>query len=291
MSVLRQKVSYFNSYRDVIPKDVILIDFLTSDKYKKEVDKIRTAPAKQERDKLKSQLPAITPSGLFHTRRAVDNLVSHTGLIQIDIDAKDNPDIDISVLKYELSLIDNICFAAYSVSGKGLFALIPISNPTKHKEHFLALEQDFKEDFNIVIDRSCKDVSRLRGYSYDSDYYINEDAIIYSKVIEVKPYVKPSVRRLHTAPITDGDTFFKALKLIEHNHIDITGDNEQWFTILCAIANEYGEAGRGFAHIISQYSILYDGNKCDKDYNRALKSNYSYSIGTFYYYLKPYLTA
>ena len=86
MSVLHKKVSYFKSYRDAKPKDIMLYDFLVSDKHKNEVDNVRNAKTKGEKDRLKSRLPAVTPSGLFHTRRAVANLINHSGLIQIDID-------------------------------------------------------------------------------------------------------------------------------------------------------------------------------------------------------------
>jgi BT4734-like, N-terminal domain/Primase C terminal 2 (PriCT-2) len=289
MSVLSKKVSCFSSYRDVIPKEVKLIDFLTSKKYADNVDKIRHAKTKDEIDMLKSKLPAITPSGLFHTRRAAENLVSHTGLIQIDIDGKDNKHLNISKTKELLKEIQQVCYCAFSVSGKGLFALVQISTPEKHKEHFLALERDFKEDFNIIIDKSCKDVSRLRGYSYDPEYYVNDNALIYEKLFKVKSKTLPVINKVYSEPLNEVDTFYKALKIIENNHLDITGSNEQWFSILCSIANEFGEGGRGFAHLVSQYSTLYENNRCDKDFSRALKTNYSYGLGTFYHYLKQYL--
>lgn len=288
MSYLKQKVSVFSSYRDVKPKDVVLLDFLTSTKYKSEVLKIRSANDKSIINALKSKLPAVTPSGLFENKRSIANLKRHSGLMQIDIDKQDNMQLDMMETKDLLKSIDQICYVSYSVSGKGLFALIPIAEPQKHKAHFMALEQDFKADFNIVIDKSCKDVSRLRGYSYDADFYINENAKVYTEILEQKPKQKPMkiIKSNIIAPINKEDNFYNALKIIEAKHIDITGSNEQWFTILCAIANEFGEAGRNFAHLISQYSLMYDSNRCDKDYSRALKSNYGYNLGTFYYYLK-----
>jgi hypothetical protein len=291
MSVLNQKVSMFSSYRDAEPKEVMLIDFITSSKYVDEVNTIRETNDKKKKDALKSKLPAITPSGLFKDRRCASNLIKHTGLIQVDIDKKDNEHLKMNEVKKLLTDIEQVCFASYSVSGNGLFALIKIKHPEKHKEHFIALEEDFKEDFNIIIDKSCKDVSRLRGYSYDKDYYINEDALIYDRLFEVKKPIKPKVIKLINNPITEKHDFYKALKIIDINRLDITGNNEQWFEILCSIANEYGESGRGFAHLISQYYLLYNYNRCDNDYSRALKKNYSYNIGTFFYYLKQNLTA
>lgn len=289
MSVLNQIVSVFKNYRDNIPKDVNLLKFLTSNKYKSEVEQIRSANTKQEKDALKAKLPAITPSGLFHTKRKVENLSHHTGLIQIDIDGKDNPYLNMAETKELLKQVEQVCFCAYSVSGNGLFALVPIAEPNRHREHFLALEEDFKYDLNIVIDKSCKDVTRLRGYSYDENYYMNENALVYEGLTEPKQLVLPQVKTVHIEPVNEADDFYKALEIIICNMLDITGSNEQWFSILCGIANEFGEGGRGYAHIVSQYSELYDSGRCDADYNRALSSNYSYGIGTFYHYFKQYV--
>lgn len=289
MSILNQKVSFFRNYRDNIPKDVKLLKFLTSPKYKSEVEQIRSATSKQEKNALKSQLPAITPSGVFHTKRKVENLVHHTGLIQIDIDGKDNTHLNLAETKELLMQVEQVCFCAYSVSGNGLFALVPIADPSRHRRHFLALEQDFKNDYNIVIDKSCKDVTRLRGYSYDESYYINENAVVYEGLIEPKPTVAPQVKKILTEPLNEANDFYKALEIITKNSLDITGSNEQWFSILCGIANEFGEGGRSYAHLISQYSELYDSGRCDIDYSRALKVSYSYGIGTFYHYFMQYI--
>jgi len=289
MNILNQAVSYFTNYRDNVPKDVELLKFLTSPKYKQEVEQIRNAKTKEEKDALKSKLPAITPSGIFHTKRNVKNLIRHTGIMQIDIDGKDNPHLNMAETKELLKDIEQVCFCAYSVSGNGLYALLPIENPNKHKEHFLALEEDLKYDFNIVIDSSCKDITRLRGYSYDEDCYINENALLYTGLVETPPQTPPLVKKVHIEPVNEADDFYKTLEIISHYHLDITGSNEQWFEILCAIASEYGEGGRMYAHLISQYSTLYDFDRCEADYSRALITNYSYGIGTFFHYFKQYV--
>jgi hypothetical protein len=58
----------------------ILMQFIQS-----EVAEIRATNNKEERDRIKATLPAITPSGIFTKREAV-GLVHHSGFIQFDVD-------------------------------------------------------------------------------------------------------------------------------------------------------------------------------------------------------------
>ena len=290
MRCLDKTVSIFKNYMDANPlKSIKLRTFLTSAKYKDKVERIRSIQNKKERNRLKAQLPAVTPSGLFKTKRAAANLVEHSGLIQLDIDGKDNEHLDMQEVKEILMELPIVAYCGFSVSGAGVFALVPIAQPNRHREHFLALEEDLKNDHNILIDSSCKDVTRLRGYSYDKDYYMNENALVYEGLVEFKSCSATYPKKVQIEPINETDNFYSALKIISDYCLDITGSNEQWFTILCAIANEYGENGRSSAHLVSQYSELYDSGRCDTDYNRALSTNYSFGIGTFYYYFKQYV--
>jgi len=164
------------------PKPVKLIDWLTSDKYADQVERIRATSDKKERDNLKRHLPAITPSGLFSERNEA-GLIHHSGLMQIDIDQVENPD----ALKQQISRIQNILYLGLSVSGRGLWGLIPIAQPHRHKQHFEALKADLLK-LGVVIDPACADVCRLRIYSYDPDAYFNPDA---------KPYQRLPVPKRH----------------------------------------------------------------------------------------------
>ncbi|WP_293052459.1 BT4734/BF3469 family protein [Paludibacter sp.] len=178
-------VSVFQSYKTTVPSRSINIwEWLfLSNNNNSIVDMIRSTTDENERKRLKSSLPAITPSGIFSERRA-NKLIAHSGLICIDIDGKDNPNImDMGALKKELSSNDHILYCGLSVSGNGLFCLVPIAYPEQHKGHFYALQKDFK-DMGIVIDGGCSDVSRLRGYSYDENPHVNPEALLYEKTME-----------------------------------------------------------------------------------------------------------
>ncbi len=181
-SILNIEVSCFKNYdTPANPKQVNLLSWLQSEKYNNEVEHIRAIEDKKERNELKAELPAITPSGLF-TYRAEKNLIKHSGFIQFDIDEKGNEGItNYMELKNHICNIQNVAYCGLSVSGKGFWGLIPIEHRDKHKLHFKALELMFKR-FNITIDPSCKDVSRLRGYSFDPYGYFNHKAKLFSSV-------------------------------------------------------------------------------------------------------------
>lgn len=171
------EVSFFRNVYDVHPQTISLLRWLQGiDKYNPVVDQIRATTDKATRTELKKQLPAITPSGTFTDGRKAEKLTNHSGFIALDFDNLQNPD----ETKAKISQIANVFYCGLSASGGGLWALIPISNPEHHKEHFLALRLDFLR-LGLQIDPACQDVSRLRFYSYDLDSYLNLDAIPYKK--------------------------------------------------------------------------------------------------------------
>ena len=188
-SILDIDVSCFKNYNTANnPQNVNLLVWLQSNKYESLQQKIRILETKKERDKEKSKIPAITPSGTF-TYRAGKNLIKHSGLIQIDIDLSgDNLKIsNYKDLKQHICNIPNIAYFGLSVSGTGYWGLIPISNPEKHKEHFNALFVVFKK-FGIELDDKPKNIASLRGYSFDSDAYFNHNAKVFTGLLSDAEY-------------------------------------------------------------------------------------------------------
>jgi hypothetical protein len=277
-SVLNVAVSVFKDYYDSTPiATANLLKWLKNERGREVVEEIRQTADKKKRDKIKATLPAITPSGVFRKREAAE-LVQHSGIICIDVDHKGNEQIgNFFELGTELSKIQNVAYSGLSVSGKGYMLMIPVAYPQKHKEHFAQLEKDFQE-LGIKIDPACKDVSRLRGLSYDPNAYFNHNAVVYRKKY------KPERRKNSPAPAvknSPGDTVQKFIEIIKQTNIDITMDEPDWFRISCAFANEFGETGRDYFHQVSQFHSGYDSRETDRKYDRALKSRYRYGIGTF----------
>ncbi|MBW7840793.1 MAG: hypothetical protein H3C36_14405, partial [Chitinophagaceae bacterium] len=153
-SVLDISVSAFSNYHSTSPKDVNLLTWLYSDKYADKVLAIRELSDKKERDKIKATLPAVTPGGTFSERRAT-GLINHSGLLQFDVDGVQ----DIKTTKQKICSLPNVAYCGLSVSGRGLWGLIPIVEPAHHKQYFEFIQKAFAS-MGIIIDESCKDVSR-----------------------------------------------------------------------------------------------------------------------------------
>jgi len=278
-SIFDISVSIFPSYHDAETTKVITLkQWINSSKYKSTVMKIRASDDKKQRDILKSQLPAITPAGVF-SKRGAKYLTQASGFLQFDLDAGDNPDMmDTEDWKNEIMKLGaSLC--QISVSGKGLWGLFQISNPERYEDHFRSLYAVF-ENCGMIIDKSCRDIARLRGYSFDEHTRINPDGIILSNFLP-KPSQKPK-------PPQGTDTteqVKQCLREIERTGVDITSTYEDWWSCGCSLAAEFGEMGRGYFHATSQNHPEYDAAETDKKYDECLKGS-GYSIGTFFHLCK-----
>lgn len=152
---------------------------------------------KSKRDEKKAQLPGITPSGIF-TYRSQNNLVKHSGLIQIDWDGIDPSDIVYN--KKELSKLPEIAYLGLSASGRGLWGLIPIPPvPERHKAYFEALFVTF-DKWGIQLDEKPKNIASLRGYSCDKNGYFNHHAKLFEVQKKKKVYAPPPHTNIVNTP-------------------------------------------------------------------------------------------
>lgn len=274
----KAKVSFFDNVTQANPSEEFdLYSLLTSPLFRDKVNHVRSTDAERQKQ-IKLSLPAFTASGVFNGSRKKENLKSHSGFICIDIDKQDNLNIEnFAKLKQELSNIVNIAFVGHSVSGKGFFVLIPIANPQMHEQYFVAIQEAFNQ-LGIVIDKSCKDVSRLRIVSYDKSYYIPEKAIVINSLLESNTDMK-------AFEFVDDERFTNTINAIEKQKIDITARYIDWFGIGCAIANTFNEKGRSYFHAVSKFYPKYNVKETDEQYSACLKNarENGYSLGTFFY--------
>lgn len=297
MNILETKVSFFTHFKDTTsPTEGTFLQIVNSaklvSKYAPLIERVRATTDKEERTRLKAQLPCFTPSGTF-SRRAADGLVSHSGLIQFDIDPKENPLLNLKTAAHFRAQISNfpqVAYCALSASGAGVWGVVPIAHPDQHKAHFEALKVDFA-GWGIVIDAACSNVDRLRFWSYDPEAYLNPEATIYTNLFSTTaetytPRQRPTIATDNAAKVE------AVLRQIEVTRKDITsGGNgyEDWFAIGCALANEFGENGRGYFQRASQYYPKYTNRETDGQFSHCLnKSGNGYTLGTFFEMAKRY---
>ena len=298
MNILQKNVSYYKNVGDKTGIPVQLYSFLTSAKHAGKVAELRAAVAAgldaEAISALKKSLPACTVSGLF-AERSASGLIEHSGFMAIDIDKKDNMHLtNFTDVKSELARLKEVAYCGLSCSGRGYFALIRLAYPDQHRAQFEALQSIFA-GWGLTIDNACKDVCRLRFYSYDAEAYFNLSAEPFTGVSRCKPnlhQLTPTYTNLHLTPtytnnITDAEKLSDLLRWCNATHTDITGEYGGWFEIGCGLASELGEAGRGVFHELSGHSVLYDYHKTEKQYNACLAhGGYAFKLGSVFGYAK-----
>lgn len=274
------QVSIYRNVYDNIGLSGDLFDFLTTDKWKKLSDKIRREKDTTIRNKLKLQLPACTPSGLFEERRK-DKLIKHSGYICIDIDNGDNQKIkDWPAFITWLGKLLHVAFAGLSVSGNGAFVLFKIANTHQHYRHFKAIEEDFLKH-GIIVDPACKDVARLRIYSYNAHPYINPNAKTYTKLYEKQHRQQKYYLYNHTNVEKLVD---RLVDEIVETQTNIVPNYESWFKVGAALSTIRN--GRAYFHAISSVDTSkYNFKKCDKQFDKCMRFT-EIKINTFFYYAK-----
>lgn len=168
-----------------------LIDAIRSDEYAAPVAKVRAALAADDlkaAEVAKKNLPAVSLSGVVDGQRmkaASEGRFTHSGLLQIDLDKKDNPKWSVDDMRAVLLGDAHMVAVFVTPSGKGVKGIARIqANAETHLASFLAAEAYFA-DMGLKIDRACKDPVRLCFVSHDPNAWIR--AIEGAEVFEPMP--------------------------------------------------------------------------------------------------------
>jgi len=279
-------VSLFRNYYDPVPlRTIPILDFFTktSSVLSGSVEMIRSSGDKKVRDKIKATLPCITPSGCF-SERLLSRQISHSGFICMDIDKLGKNDIP--SVKRDISLLPYSCLIGKSVSERGIFFLVEVSQPQFHKEHFDWIALDVKAKLGFDIDRSCSDPSRLRGYTIDDDLIIRRDASIVTDRHVDTEVIRDKKNEYGCG--LDRMRFFQLLRLIEEIGVDITQVRQDWIKIGTGIANEFAEDGYAYFEAISRNYNGFKVCECKKQWRSCLKGREKASIGSIFWIAKNY---
>lgn len=118
----------------------------------------------------KKTLPIVCFSGEF-SDRSDEGLFDHSGLIVLDFDH-----IDVEKSKTVLATDAYVYSCWVSPSGDGLKALVRVTNPERHRDHFRALRTYFHKQYDLEVDESGVNESRACFESYDPDLILNPGA-------------------------------------------------------------------------------------------------------------------
>lgn len=278
------QISVYRGVRDTKGHISTLFEFLNNVEYDA-IQELRSCTDQNRRKQIKLSLPQATISGIFSPTRAAGNLVRHSRLICVDIDGKDNPHIANfnTLIEDTLSQLEEVAYASRSVSGNGYFVIIPLKYPEAHKAHFEKLVRGFAA-LDIVIDRACGDVSRLRCQSFDLHQYINLSAKTYEGLYHEPKPVRPTYT-YNFSGIDAEDKVMQLCREIANRGIDLTGSYDDWMKIGAALSS-LGESGRQWFHLCSAQNQKYNAAECDRKFNNLLRSNRRIGIGTFFYLCK-----
>ena len=243
------------------------------------LEKIRSVEDKEEKNKLKQQLPCYLFAGTFSARND-NSIVEHSGLIALDFDGF--PD-DKTFKHWRKKLIkDEYTMSVFtSPSGDGLKSIvkIPKCDRDEHKLYFTALEKHFDCEY---FDTSCKNISRACYESYDSNIFINYESKLWVEKSEEEGYQftdrEPQIVLKETNEIIE-----RLLKWWTRDFGLIKGRRNNNLFILASSFNEYG---------VNQYvaestilSQIVAGSMPEKEVENVIKSAYKsrHLFGTKYF--------
>ena len=230
------------------------------------VNEIRNTIDKEKANNLKKNLPSVCFSGKFGGNRQDSDLLKHSGFIVLDFD-------NIYELRdKQTEIISNpFVYACWvSPSGNGLKALIKIADGKKHREHFQALQEVFKD-----IDRSGINPSRVCYESYDEDIYINEKAEVFKKVKKIEKVV--------TFEKTEDDNkIFKNILtwLSNKNEAFVTGERNNFIFKLASACCRFG-INEFTANGLINSEFINNSEFTKSESDRAIKSAYRINLTRF----------
>jgi len=266
---------------------------------------------------LKLSLPAVAFAATYNSQRKSGNEKRYNKLCVIDID--DLSLEDITDYRSRLSKDNHIIASWTSPSGRGIKGIvgfdfgdtevIPSNQNMLHRIGFLTVEEYFKKEYNLSIDESGKDMTRLCFLSYDnsidiSDTFVRftieknkidaeEREISLSKKSVLSP--KESIY-LHEPKwenpqnrnsSSDRDKMRKIIKYLDKRRLSITYSYDEWYRVSFAISNAftYSLGLKYFLSLSAMDSDKFDKEKCKRMLEYAYgNANGKISFGTIVYY-------
>lgn len=245
-------------------------DLVKSETYKEQIEKVRLASNKTEKNNLKKKLDSVVFGVSFYKKRHSSDIKDATGLICLDFD--DVKNLEEVKRNLSLDLYTNLLFT--SPSGNGLKLVVKIDTD----DFTLAWNQlywYYKDKYGIEADKSGKDAVRACFVSYDPEIYLNENSATFQVKQEIQPRVKANIE------LSDLERAKEVAQQIDSEASDITVGYENWINLGLSLAS-LGEDARSIYHTISARNSNYDAQECDKKFSDFLQNGKMTSPAYFF---------
>jgi hypothetical protein len=268
--ILNQRVSYQQNAWSSLCKELTIheaLDEIKSDTHKQQVTNLRNllkSGNKEGYNNHKKNLPAVTFCGTFDGERKKIKLQSYNSVIVLDVDKLGKEEFQQVINCF---IKDKFVFALWeSPSQEGIKGLVYLQftfelNETNidraHKVAFQKLSVYFKESYNIELDNSGSDTTRLCFFSFDPfltlkdeiiGFNVDEDANL--QIVRTQEKNK-SVELVHASNRdalynpkernNPGDRFTMQaiIRFLEKRKLSITYSYDEWYKVASAIANTF----------------------------------------------------
>lgn len=201
---LKASTSLFESATAVVVSKMLpladVLNGIRTGQWENEVESIRHAVRSEDRQRaeyLKRKLPAFTVSAALRTRAkdANERVITHTGWLQADFDAKDNLGMVTADAREALAADPHVGAVFVGPSGAGIKALIRIDS-LRHSASVDAAIAYCREKFGLVMDKACRDIERLCFVSHDPAAWMRSGPC---EVLPV-PDTQPAAESSRTVP-------------------------------------------------------------------------------------------
>ena len=268
--VLNYSISYQQNAWSPINKELTIndaLDQIKSNSLKLQVLRLRQLLKSRNLDEYnnhKRNLPAVTFSGTFNNERKRNSLKSYNSVIILDVDKLEEDEI----IKVKDCLLKEESVFAYwhSPSYKGIKGLVNLQYTFQvnednleaaHKGAFKKLSAYFKEKYNIILDISGSDITRLCFLSYDPELVIKDS--INKFIVEENELISTTATNNSNKPLKkiysgnrdklynpkdknnprDRNTIKSIIRYLERNSLSITYSYEEWYRTALAIVNTF----------------------------------------------------
>jgi len=277
MKWYQRQVSLYQSHADRTGEAVAIGEILRS-RFAANISEIvalrslnnSTEKNQQVKRELKSGLMCFSPSALLSNRKDV---VSMTGIMQIDFDAADVQGYDIDELKAAVFALPFVCFVSLSCSGNGFYALALIAEPDRQKEYALHIF-DVLQDYGITCDRSKgRNYNDLRYVSYDQNMLLKEEAEpLRVKRFKAEKAVEARKQRNYTK--NTYSTNHAPLIASQRNKILSAQVGQRWLTVQQAAYTLGGAVPKGLNEqdgLTALISAIYENTAFNNEHDKYIK--------------------